>query len=169
MPVGFKKIICSFSERQSGLFVFLRAQFSAQLATVFDFVVTISLFYLCAANYLCSTFVGALSGAVLNCIVNYEWTFKAVGMDKRAIALKYAVVWGGSVALNTWGTYFFTESMQHIYWLKGLSVLLGENSFLASKVLTAVLVGCFWNYLLQRRFVYRPAHWGFHVKRNRNR
>ncbi|MGI6219299.1 MAG: GtrA family protein [Bacteroidaceae bacterium] len=158
----------SFSERQSGFFVFLRAQLSAQLATIFDFSVTLFLFYLCSVNYLCSTFVGALSGAVLNCVVNYEWTFKASGMDKRRVALKYCVVWGGSIALNTWGTYFFTELMHRVYWLRSLPALLGENSFLVSKVLTAILVGCFWNYLLQRRFVYRPVRLSFHVKKNRN-
>ena len=169
MSVGIKKIIRSFSEREGGFFVFLRAQCSAQLATVLDFAVTLFLFYLCSLGYVYATFAGALSGAVLNCVVNYEWTFKASGLDKRGIIFKYLLVWGGSVLLNTWGTYFFTEWMQHASCLNALFALLGEHCFLVAKVLTAVLVGCGWNYFLQRSFVYRPVRMNFHLKKKQKR
>lgn len=169
MPIGFKKIMQRFSKQEGGFFVFLRAQLSAQLATILDFAVTILLFYLCSFDYVAATFVGALAGAVLNCVVNYEWTFRANGLDKCRTALKYGVVWGGSIVLNTWGTYFFTECIQHSYRLQSLSRLLGEHSFLVSKLLTAVLVGCCWNYFLQRSFVYRPVRLGFHFRKKQNR
>ena len=34
---------------------------------------------------------------------------------------------------------------------------------------TAVLVGCSWNYFLQRSFVYRPVRMNFHLKKKQNR
>lgn len=56
-----------------------------------------------------STFIGALNGGIANCLINYRWVFHAFEMKKRNIAIRYLVVWGGSILLNTYGTYILTE------------------------------------------------------------
>ncbi len=123
---------------------FCKAQLSAQVATVVDFTVTAFLTEIFGIWYLIATFLGALSGGVVNCVVNYNWVFQAQTLKKRFVALKYLMVWGGSILLNTGGTYLLTELSSHHY--------------LISKVIVAVLVGFFWNYQLQRLFVYRDNH-----------
>ncbi|MBR6946066.1 MAG: GtrA family protein [Prevotella sp.] len=123
---------------------FCKAQLSAQVATVVDFTVTAFLTEVFGIWYLIATFIGALSGGIVNCVVNYHWVFQAQTLKKRFVAIKYLMVWGGSILLNTGGTYLLTELSSHHY--------------LISKVIVAVLVGFFWNYQLQRLFVYRDNH-----------
>ena len=126
------------------IITFCKAQLSAQIATVVDFTVTALLAELFGIWYLIATFVGALSGGVVNCIVNYHWVFKAQELKKQFVAIKYLFVWCGSILLNTAGTYVLTElSAQH---------------YLISKVVVAILVGFLWNYQMQRLFVYRDNH-----------
>ncbi|MBQ7441157.1 MAG: GtrA family protein, partial [Prevotella sp.] len=96
------------------IITFCKAQLSAQIATVVDFTVTALLAELFGIWYLIATFVGALSGGVVNCIVNYHWVFKAQELKKQFVAIKYLFVWCGSILLNTAGTYVLTElSAQH--------------------------------------------------------
>jgi putative flippase GtrA len=55
--------------------------------------------------------------------------------------MRYLLVSGGSLVLNTLGVVLWTETFQLHY--------------VQSKVLTAVLVGVLFNYPLHRDFVYR--------------
>jgi len=126
------------------LWTFCKAQVSAQVATVCDFAMTLLLAEVVGLWYVASTFIGALTGGVVNCAVNYRWVFHAQSLDKRFVALKYLMVWAGSIALNTGGTYLLTE-VSGVY-------------FIVAKVVVAILVGVLWNYQLQRFFVYRDTH-----------
>jgi len=154
MVDGLKKKDCSAGWRK-GMWTFLKAQLSAQFASIVDFLITILLVKLFAIFYLYSTFIGSVVGGMINCVINYRWVFHARECKKTHIAMKYVVVWGGSILLNTWGTFGLTE------WLTGMSwvnVVLGHlvgDVFIVSKVIVAFLVGFFWNFYLQRVFVYR--------------
>lgn len=128
--------------QNGGVFMFIRAQFSAQIATLCDFAATILLAELFQLYYVLCTLFGAILGGVINCIVNYKWTFKSKECRKRDIALKYAAVWVGSIALNTGGTYLLTE-------------MLVKVPFIIPKLIVSLLVAFFWNYNMQRIFVYR--------------
>ncbi len=123
---------------------FCKAQLSAQIATVVDFTVTALLAEVFGLWYLIATFLGALGGGIVNCIVNYHWVFHAKTLKKRFVAIKYLMVWCGSIVLNTGGTYLLTE--------------LSSQHFLIAKVIIAILVGFLWNYQMQRLFVYRDNH-----------
>ena len=59
--------------------------------------------------YLYATFLGSVVGGVVNCVINYGWVFHADDCKKTHVALKYLFVWGGSILLNTWGTFALTE------------------------------------------------------------
>ena len=119
---------------------FCKAQFSAWIATCVDFSVSLVLARVCGLWYAYATFLGAVSGGVTNCFINYRWVFHALGMKKKYVALRYLLVWIGSIALNTYGTYALTEAS-------------GMN-FVLSKAIVAVAVAVIWNYQMQRVFVF---------------
>ena len=124
------------------LWTFCKAQLTAQMATLVDFVVS----FLLAAGfgmwYVNASFLGALSGGATNCVANYRWVFSgAHDLKKRWVALKYLLVWTGSILLNTGGTYLLTE--------------LSGSYFIFPKTIVAVAIALLWNYPLQRTFVYR--------------
>lgn len=156
----------------SAIWVFLKAQISAQIASVVDFLTTIVLAKTLGLFYLYATFLGSVAGGIVNCAVNYKWVFQSDGCKKRYVALKYIAVWATSILLNTWGTFALTE------WLTALPRLnewLGhyvDNIFIAAKIVVALLVGFFWNYQMQRQFVYRNRkikHFWRHYIENKNR
>jgi len=125
------------------LWTFCKAQISAQVATLIDFVVSVLLAELVGIWYLYATFLGAISGGISNCIMNYRWVFDNEGLKKKKVAYKYAIVWTGSIVLNTLGTYVLTE--------------LSSQYFIFSKAIVSILVAVFWNYQLQRLFVYKAS------------
>ena len=76
--------------------MFLRAQLSAQMATIADFLVTILLVRLFDVYYVYATLAGAIYGGIINCIINYKWTFKSKG-KKTHVAVKFIIVWVCSI------------------------------------------------------------------------
>ena len=119
---------------------FCKAQFSAWIATCVDFSVSLVLARACGLWYAYATFLGAVSGGVTNCFINYRWVFNAIGMQKSYVALRYVCVWVVSIALNTMGTYQLTQAT-------GID-------FIIVKAVVAVLVAVLWNYQMQRVFVF---------------
>lgn len=140
---------------KGGIYMFIRAQFSSQAASLTDFAITIVLAKFFGMYYVYATFFGSVCGGIINCIVNYRWTFKAQGSKKRYIAIKYLLVWMGSIFLNTWGTYLLTESIGKSPWIQSILKQYIDDLFLFSKAIVSILVGFFWNYNMQRIFVYR--------------
>ena len=122
------------------VWTFCKAQLSAQMATIVDFTVSFLMAEAVGLWYVHASFLGALSGGVFNCGVNYRWVFQSQQLKKKYVALKYMLVWTGSILLNTGGTYLLTE------W--------SGQYFMLAKVVVAVLIAFLWNYPLQRVFVY---------------
>lgn len=123
------------------VWTFCKAQLSAQVATLVDFSVSFILAAGMGVWYVTASFLGALSGGIVNCAVNYRWVFRAVMLKKRYVVLKYLVVWTGSILLNTLGTHLLTE------W--------SGQYFIFPKMVVAVSIAMLWNYPMQRVFVYR--------------
>lgn len=155
--VGWLKEISRKMASEGGVFMFIRAQLSAQIATLVDFLVTILLVSLFDIYYVYATFIGAVYGGIVNGVVNYRWTFKATGCKKINVAIKFVMVWLCSIGFNTWGTYLLTEQLGRIPWVKhSLSLYFGDY-FILSKVVVAIIVAICWNYNMQRWFVYRKT------------
>ena len=112
-----KKSARAFSEK-GGIFMFIRAQFSSQVASATDFLVTILLVKLFGVYYVYATFTGSVCGGIVNCIINYKWTFKSKECKKRHVIVKYLLVWIGSILLHTWGIYFMTETISRNPWVQ---------------------------------------------------
>ena len=135
--------------RRIGTFVeFCKAQISSLVATSIDFAVTAFLFQVCEVYYVCSTFLGAVSGGIVNCIINYKWTFYGCRQSKVAVMLRYSLVWIGSILLNTWGTAVGARVLSG-------NTLVELDSVILAKVIVAVLVAVVWNFMMQKYFVYR--------------
>ena len=159
------KRVARMISQKGGVFMFFRAQRSAQMATIADFLVTILLVRLFDVYYVYATLAGAIYGGIINCIINYKWTFKSKG-KKTHVAVKFIIVWVCSIWLNTWGTYTLTESLAKIPWVRDtLSQYFGDF-FIIPKVVVAVIVALFWNYNMQRFFVYRNIDIRSLFKRN---
>ena len=92
--------------------------------------------------YVLATALGALCGAITNFTLNKVWAFEHRHGRLRAQGARYALVSGGSLALNTGLVFSLTEY--------------GGLRYLVSKAIAAVLVGWCWNYPLHRYFVFPP-------------
>ncbi|WP_455498508.1 GtrA family protein [Coprobacter sp.] len=138
-----------------GFFMFLRAQLSSQLATVIDFVITIGLAKLFSIYYVYATFAGSFFGGVINCIVNYKWTFKSENCKKVNVAVKYILVWWGSLLLNVGGIYLLTEVFSRMIWVQNVFGHHLDDLFIIFKIVVSLIVAFFWNYNMQRIFVYK--------------
>ncbi|MCQ2223367.1 MAG: GtrA family protein [Bacteroidaceae bacterium] len=132
-----------------------KAFLTAQVASVVDFVVTVFLSSLLGVYYVIATAIGAFMGGVTNCILNYRWVFPVTSSKKLHIALKYLLVWGMSILLNTYGTYLLTEFLRDSDCVVTLLGTHADQVYIVSKVVVAILVAIGWNYQMQRLFVYR--------------
>lgn len=140
----------SATEGGSTVRQFCKAQASSLLATAVDFGVTALLIRWSGIYYVWATFLGSVSGGATNCMVNYRWTFRGNGRGKTSVALRYMLVWAGSILLNTWGTAY------------GVSLVAGWHpegldAVLTVKAVVALLVGVLWNFLMQKHYVYKAA------------
>ena len=108
MDCDVKDWLIGFTQGK-GLFMFIRAQLSAQVATVVDFLVSIVLNQGFGIYYVYATLTGSVSGGLVNCAINYKWTFHTEDCGPMYVLFKYLLVWLGSIGLNLWGTYLLTE------------------------------------------------------------
>lgn len=102
-----------------------------------------------------SVAIGAVLGGVVNCIINYKFTFHADGQSVKAVSVKYFMVWIGSLLLNMYGTTFLARPLSKWHLLQSWGFT-EDGIFATSTLIVSLLVSWFWNFLLQRRFVYRP-------------
>ena len=143
------------AKRRHSLFIFLRAQLSAQFATLADFILTYVCFEWLGIYYVLATSIGAITGGIINCVINYKWAFATKDCQFKWVFFKYILVWIGSFILNVGGVYLLVEFMQnntHL-WEKASGLYL-----IIAKVIVSIIVSVGWNYVLHRYFVFQDAH-----------
>ena len=69
-----------------GFFTFMKAQFSSQIASLVDFTVTILMANWVNLYYVYATSSGSVAGGIVNCVINYKWTFKDGGCKKKFVS-----------------------------------------------------------------------------------
>lgn len=123
---------------------FVKAQASSFAASIFDFLTTIvckEFFYLW---YVTASLIGTIAGGVTNFVLGRAWVFKKGHKKQESTitqqAIKFLVVWGGNLLLNTAGVFFVTH-------------YIGLN-YITSKVVVSASVGISYNYFLQKKFVF---------------
>jgi putative flippase GtrA len=118
----------------------MRFQLTALLATTVDYIMTIFLKEVVQFDYRLAVFCGATAGAITAFTFNRYWVFRSLEKHPLSQALRYAVVAGGSVILNTAGTSAITE----IFSLQ----------YLVSKAIMSIIIGFTYSYYFSRRFVF---------------
>lgn len=120
---------------------FIKAQAASLSATVVDFSLTVIIKEWFACWYLLASILGTIGGGIVNFSMNRRWVFSARDRKIMAQVFKYMVVWMGNLFLVSAGVFFMTHY--------------GGISYLVSKIAVSVLVGYFYNYTLQKRFVFK--------------
>lgn len=127
--------------RPSGKTSFIRYNVVAIMATLADFLVLILLTEFGRMWYLLSTGIGALVGATIAFTLGRNWAFVSKDEKSSRQAIRYGMVAIGSLVLNTFGVYLFTDTL-------GLQ-------YVISKSFTAVIVALGYNYPLSRYYTFK--------------
>lgn len=128
---------------------FGKAQVAALLSSLADFVCTAVTFGI-VGTVAVSTLFGAMMGGIINCIINYCWTFSDSKGAKGRVAMRYLLVWIGSMTLNVNATVVVVKFFE-IWFPTSVSTVT------IARILVALLVAIAWNFPLQKFFVYRNS------------
>ena len=120
---------------------FSRYTVSATSATATDFTTLLIGKEIFGLDPVTATFIGACLGAAVAFILGRNWTFfnKEGKVSKQGF--RFLLVVGGSILLNTFGEYVFTE-----IWVL--------PHYMIARVITAISVGVMYNFPMQRYFVF---------------
>lgn len=139
-----------------GLFMFLRSSVSSQIASWIDLGLGFVLFSWVGLYAWLATAIGAVAGGVVNCCINYRFTFHAQGVSARCVAVKYLMIWTGSLLFNTYGTQLLYELL-HKSSLFDMLGFTDDGCYAAARITVSLVVSLAWNFLMQRYFVYRSV------------
>lgn len=120
---------------------FCRYNIVAITATAVDFFVLIFLTEVLHFWYMLSAFLGALMGGATGFAFGRNWVFMKKDGKLSSQAIKYLMVWIGSILLNISGLYLIVE-------------LIGIQ-YIISKVIVAVVVGIGFNFFMHKNFTFK--------------
>ncbi|MFW2476899.1 MAG: GtrA family protein [Sediminibacterium sp.] len=120
---------------------FVKAQAASLAATIVDFTVFILLTTVFSCWYLAASITGTISGGIANFLLGRVWVFEAREGRVPMQAFKYLLVWAGNLLLVTGGVFVVKEYI-------GLAPL-------TSKIIVSLIVGFTYNYMLQKKFVFK--------------
>ena len=138
-------------------FTLVRSSMSSQLCGWIETLTSFLVFSLFDLTAWLSTAIGAFVGGILNCIINYRFTFHAVGVEWRVALTKFIFIWAGSLLLNSFGTQAVYSLVKGWSWFENVTGIGEDSIFLASRLFVALTVSLCWNFLLQRHFVFRTT------------
>lgn len=137
-------------------FTFLRSTVSSQAASWLDMLMSFVLFSWVGMTPFLATASGAIFGGVLNCVINYKFTFHAQGVSWKAVIVKYCMIWIGSLLLNSFGTQLLYHLFDRWHFLTEIGFR-SDGNFAAARLIVSLLVSLGWNFVFQRIFVYRQT------------
>jgi putative flippase GtrA len=131
------------------MITFTKAQVASLLATGVDFLVTLLLVRLVKAlftmqtedTWYVSSAIGNICGGITYFLIGRHWVFRASAGKWSTQAGRYLLVWIGNLALNVSVLFLLIHYT-------------GMNTLVA-KIGTAIGVAVFYNYVLQKRFVFK--------------
>jgi len=119
---------------------YIKAQITAIIGSLVDFLITYILFKKLHYNIILANLIGNICGAITQFILSRNWAFRAGDGKISLQIIKYIMVWTGNLLLSAGGVYFFR------YCLHLEDIL--------SKIITSVLLGLTYNYIMQKQFVF---------------
>jgi len=120
---------------------FIKAQASSLIATVIDFSMTVLMVEWVKLYAVLGAAIGTITGGLVNFLLGRNWVFTGGSKPVFVQAFRYFLVWVGNFILNIAGM--------------TLMVQVVHANYIFSKILISLLVGIFYNYLLQGRFVFK--------------
>lgn len=157
-----KKIGSNIINSDQLVFTFIRSAGAAQAASWIDLGTGFVLFAFAHFAPWVSTAIGAFAGGVINCILNYRFTFHGNSCPWKAVMVKYALVWIGSLLLNAFGTELLYYGLLHWPWLETVGFK-PDGYFAAARLTVSGVVSLGWNFILQRSFVYQNRKFDRHA------
>lgn len=151
-----KKKLKSKLLQGGGIFMFLRSVITSQISAYTDFIVSFIFYALISLSAGISAMIGATAGGIVNCLINYKFTFRMRESSYLAIGVKFFLVWLGSLLLNTFGTQYFTNLLDQSSLLDSLNMI-DNIRFTIARIVTSIIVSVLWNFMLQRYFVFRST------------
>lgn len=139
-----------------GIFMFLRSVVTSQISSFVDFATSFVLYAWVGFSSAWATAMGAVAGGIVNCTINYKFTFRLRECSYTAIGIKFFMIWLGSMLLNTFGTQFFTNLLDNSAYLDEIGMVRNLR-FTIARLGVAILVSVLWNFMLQRYFVFRST------------
>jgi putative flippase GtrA len=119
---------------------YLKAQATAIAGSAIDFLVFIILHKVFHYNAVIANLTGNVFGAVTQFILSRNWAFHA-GEGRISLQIvRYILVWVGNLLLSAGGVYFLV----YVVHLDGI----------VAKIITSVLLGLTYNYIMQKKFVF---------------
>jgi putative flippase GtrA len=131
-------------KKTSSILVFIKAQASAFIGGMVDYLVMILCTELVGFHYTLSILISGSVGAVINFSINRKWTFNAEKGNLKYQVPKFIAVVVGSIFLKSGGTFFFTN------WL--------TIDYKISRILTDIIVSLGFNYTLQNYWVFKKPN-----------
>lgn len=143
---------------------FLRSALSSQASGWVDFAVGFVMFNWVFNHHLSwlATAIGVVAGGIVNCIICYKFTFRAENVPWKAVVVKYALVWFGNLILNSGGTEILYILLKKLQFLENLGFK-PAGYYSAARLFMSLMVSWFWNFVLQRNWVYRPSKFDAHA------
>lgn len=123
------------------MLTFTKAQLISLLATCIDFGMSFLLVKVMGAPYLAGSATGTITGGTTHFLLSRNWVFSAQEKKWTAQLSRYLLVWIGNLILNVSGLY--------------LLVHFAGMNFMIAKIVIATSIAVFYNYVLQKRFVFK--------------
>lgn len=147
----------------NGIFTFLRSTVTSQISSWTDMIVAF-VFYAWVFSPLgtdplrssMATVIGLVIGGIVNCSINYKFTFTADHCPVKAMAFKFLLIWTGNLILNTSGTTALDHLLQNITLLRQWGFK-PDGIFATARLTVSLIVSLAWNYPLNKNFVYMPT------------
>jgi putative flippase GtrA len=121
--------------------MFLKAQLTSLSASLVDYSTTMLLAYVCNVEKWYAGMAGVIAGGIFHFTISRRWVFDAADKNRYVQMARYLLVWAGNFLLNMGGLYL----MLH-YTPIALPI---------SKVAVSLAVGLGYNYVLQKKFVFK--------------
>ncbi|MBN9383642.1 MAG: GtrA family protein [Chitinophagaceae bacterium] len=120
---------------------FTKAQAASLVASCVDFLVTWLLVRQLGAPPVPGSVTGTICGGVTHFLISRNWAFSAQEKKWTGQLTRYALVWIGNLILNASGVWL-------LYHIAGWNVW-------PAKIVTAIGIAVFYNYVLQKRYVFK--------------
>lgn len=122
------------------LLVFLKAQASAFIGGISDYLIMVLCTEVFGIHYTISIAIGGIIGAVVNFSINRKWTYRAEDGKLNSQLIKFILVVFGSIFLKSAGTYLLTT------WL--------NVDYKITRIIVDLIVSLGFNYTLQTYWVF---------------